>query len=135
MDKKLFGDSYKSLPIDPSQELPDFELQFLDNIRYKKKLNPPKLQKQEEESEDESDNESDVSEVHNKVEYNENDDKSPSSMSVLKSTLISSVLFLLLSNDMVDKLIRTTGLDGIKILFVKVFIFAILFFIITYKFS
>ena len=133
MDKKLFGDSYKSLPVDPSQELPDFELQFLDNIRSKKKLEPPKLQKQDD-SDDESDNDSDASEVHDKVEYNGENEQS-SSTSVLKSTLISSILFLLLSNDMVDKLIRTTGLDGMKILFAKVFIFAVLFFIIAYKFS
>lgn len=122
MDKK-FGDHYKSLPVDPSQELPPFELEFMEGLR--KRRQPPVLK--EVDSDSDSDSESDVEEVlHNHSAGN--------IMSDLKITLFASILFLLFSNNIVDGLIRKMGLDGIKLLFVKVVLFAILFFIFRYKF-
>lgn len=129
MDKK-FGDTFKNLPLDPAQELPPFEVQFMEGLRSRKKTQvPPKLQKTENYDSD-SDSESDTSSHSSHEEEN-----TTTIMSDLKTTLIASILYLLFSNDIVDGAIKKIGFEGIKLLFVKVFLFAIFFFIIRYKFS
>jgi hypothetical protein len=128
MDKK-FGDTFKNLPLDPSQELPAFELQFMEGLRTRnKKIAPPKLEEHND-AETESDTESETSDVSH---HDEKPTKSV--MSDLSVTFIASILFLLFSNDIVEGGIKKLGIDGIKLLFVKVFLFAIFFFIIRYKF-
>ncbi len=124
MDKK-FGDPYKNLPTDPSQELPPFELEFIEGL--KKRKQPPALKEAESDSDSESDSESDVEEVSKSTQNG-------GLMSNLKITLFASILFLLFSNDIVDRAIRTMGLDGMKLLFLKVVLFAIFFFVIQSKF-
>ena len=127
-----FGDSFKNLPLDHSQDLPSFDLKFMDGLRSKKSKGkttappPPVLQKASE-SDSDSDSESDTSE--------QDTTDSKSSMVYIKTTVIASLIFILCSNDMVTSAIKTMGMDGIKLLFVKVFLFAILFFIASYKFS
>ncbi len=130
-----FGDSFRNLPLDQTQDLPAaFDLKFMDQLRSKKSkgktsappLAPPVLQKA---SESDSDSDSDSDEEEEEL----NDSKSY--MGYVKSTIIAALLFILCSNDIVNGVIKTMGMDGFKLLFVKVFIFAILFFIISYKFS
>ena len=133
MDKK-FGDSFKTLPTDSSQELPPYELQFIEGKRSsnvpsaKKDKIAPKLIEEFNESDEESDTEEEADEP---VEQH----RTSNLWNDLKVTLIASVLFILLTNDFVDGGLRKIGVDGIKLLFIKTFIFAILLFIIRYKFS
>lgn len=125
MDKK-FGDLYKNLPTDPSQELPPFELEFIEGL--KKRKQPPALKEHDSDSDADSDAESDVEVEELKSTH------TGGLMSDLKITLFASILFLLFSNDIVDKAIRTMGLDGMKLLFLKVVLFAIFFFVVRSKF-
>ena len=127
----VFGDSFKNLPIDNSQDLPAIDLKFMDGLKAKKSskksstvTKPPLLH--EADSDSDSDSDSDVSE-------NQTNEAKSITLSI-KTTLIASIVFILCSNDIVNGVIKTMGMDGIKLLFVKVFLFAILFFIVSYKF-
>jgi hypothetical protein len=136
-----FGDQFKSLPLDPSQEFPAFDIKFIDGLRSKKakftapvamapqtQKAPPVL-KNAHDSDSDSDSSDDESESGNESTGGN------SILNDLKLTFIAALLFIVCSNSIVDGAISKIGIDGIKLLFVKVFLFAILFFIVRYKFS
>ena len=128
---KKFGDQYKSLPINASQELPPFELEFMEGLRKRKQ--PPVLKDTGVDSDSEADSDAE-SDSEEDLELYKNTNTERTVMTDVKITLIASGLFFLFANDIVSSLISKAGLDGIKLLFIKVVLFAICFFIIHYKF-
>ena len=114
MSERKSGDLLASLPTDDTQEFSSFDLRLFQK----------KKEKYLEDSDDESDmsDDSDM-EVHR-----------PSLWSELKSTFIASLLYAILSLDSVDSMIRKSGMEGSKLFLVKVFLFAIIYFILRYQF-
>ena len=115
-DRKI-GDIIRSLPTDDKQTYSKIDLDM-----FKKKP------RREEYSDSDSDSDSDDDSVLS------DDLKQPSLWYELKSTFIASVLFAILSIESVDELISKTGLDTTKLFLLKIFIFAILYFILRYRF-
>jgi hypothetical protein len=114
MSDRKTGDVLVSLPTDESQEFSTFDLRM--------------FQKKKEKYHDDSDNESDMS------DDSEMENSRPSMWSELKSTFIASLLYAILSLDSVDSMIRKSGMDGSKLFLVKIFLFAIIYFILRYQF-
>jgi hypothetical protein len=140
MPKKV-GESIRQLPVDPKQDVSATDLAILRDMFQAKPTSSSKV-KIKEVKEDDSDSDSDTdnekdndsdTEEHFVTSKHHNHHHAPSVWSELKSTFLASLLFVLLNSTVVDNAIKNTGIDGIKILFVKLFIFAILFFILRYK--
>lgn len=143
MPKKV-GESIRQLPVDPKQDVSATDLAILRDMFQAKPTTSSKV-KIKEVKEDDSDSDSDSDTENEKDKDSDTEEEhfvspkhhhhhTPSVWSELKSTFLASLLFVLLNSTVVDNAIKNTGIDGIKILFVKLFIFAILFFILRYKF-
>jgi len=117
MTDRKTGDLLHLLPTDDKQSYSKSNLEM---------FNRKKEKYQREREREESDSDSEDEDIE--------DDKKPSVWNELKSTFIASFLFAILSIEPVDDLIRKMGLDGIKVFIVKLFIFAIIYFILRYKF-
>lgn len=140
MDKKV-GESIRQLPIDPKQEVNKDELALLrDMFQSSKPSKSTKVKiKEVKEDEDDSDDDSDTdnenyedSDDEKEVQLSHKSSESKSIMSELKATFLASILFVLLNTAIVDTTIKNMGIDGIKFTFVKLFLFAIIFFILRY---
>jgi hypothetical protein len=140
MDKKV-GESIRQLPIDPKQEVSKDELEVLRDMFQSSK--PSKSSKvkikevKEDESDDDSDTDSDKEDDDSddeEVQLSHKSSDSKSIMSEIKSTFLASILFVLLNTEIVDTTIKNMGIDGFKLTFVKLFLFATIFFILRYKF-
>ena len=138
MPKKV-GESIRQLPVDPNQDVSATDLAILRDMFQAKPTSSSKV-KIKEVKEDDSDSDSDTdnekdndSDTEEHFVTSKHHHHTPSVWSELKSTFLASLLFVLLNSTFADNAIKNTGIDGIKILFVKLFIFAILFFILRYK--
>ena len=105
MDK---GDEIESLPTDANEPIAHMEIT---NLQKMFKLKTPIKH---------TDNEEEVSSSHPIIVE-------------LKTTMIATVLFLLLSHPKFDGLLRSMSLDTFTIYGIKAVVFASLFFIIKYK--
>ena len=141
MPKKV-GESIRQLPVDPKQDVSATDLAILRDMFQSKPTSSSKVKIKEVKEDDsdsdsdtdnEKDNDSDTEEHFVTSKHHNHHHHAPSVWSELKSTFLASLLFVLLNSTVVDNAIKNTGIDGIKILFVKLFIFAILFFILRYK--
>ena len=139
MPKKI-GESIRQLPVDPKQDVSATDLALLRDMFQAKPTASSKV-KIKEVKEDDSDSDSDTDDEKDKdsdteeehfvsPKHHHHHHHEPSVWSELKSTFLASLLFVLLNSTFFDNAIKNTGIDGIKILFVKVLIFAILFFIL-----
>jgi hypothetical protein len=105
---------------------------LFESMSTKKKL-PPRLH---DDSDSDSDTDSDSgSESDSDTNIKSNHIKSPSVLSELKSTFLASLLFVLLSSDIITSSIQKMGIDGMKLTLVKLFLFATCYFILRYKFE
>ncbi len=141
MDKKV-GESIRQLPIDPKQEVSKDELEVLrDMFQYSKpsksskvKIKEVKEYESDDDSDTDSDKEDDDSDDEEDVQLSHSSSDSKSITSEIKSTFLASILFVLLNTEIVDTTIKNLGIDGFKLTFVKLFLFATIFFILRYKF-
>jgi hypothetical protein len=143
MDKKV-GETIRQLPIDPKQEVSKDELEVLRDMFQSSKPSKSSKVKIKEVKEDESDDDSDTDSDKEDENYNSDEEEdvqlshkssdSISVMSEIKSTFLASILFVLLNTEIVDTTIKNMGIDGFKLTFVKLFLFATIFFILRYKF-
>lgn len=127
MDGKK-GDLIYSLPVDPKQDIGSVDMSFINSLvksTPSKQKTPPKMHEQ---SDSDSDSDSDTEEP---VEEHKNN---VSMWTEIKATFLASVIYVILSMETVDSLIRKTGLDGLNLMLLKVFIFAIIYFVLRYKF-
>jgi hypothetical protein len=130
MDRKL-GEDFRSLPLDLDKEVSSYDIDLLKEL-FPDKKNKKNNKKQEEnysDSDSDSDDDSDTNEEHEDVSKNKfvlwNE---------IKITFIASILFILLNNKFVDDTIKKMGGDGFKLLFIKIFLFSVIFFVLRYKF-
>ena len=130
------GDAIHSLPVDSQQDFPHMDMNFIDEyvkstkLKSKTKSKNKKEKFIEPEPEPESDSDSDSgSDTEPDTEAHK-----PSVMSELKTTFLASLIFVILSLDIVNATLNTLGIDGIKLLIVKFFIFASIYFVVRYKF-
>ena len=137
MERKI-GEEFRSLATDPKQELSLSDMNFLRQMfpskKSKKKEQAPKEESDTDSQDSDSDSDSDdEDEVQNSFKTQAPPAKNI--MSELKATFIASILFILLSNQLVDNALKSMGMDGFKLLFIKLFLFAVLFFVVRYNFS
>jgi len=147
MEKKI-GEPFRSLPTDEKQPVSQSDLDFLKEMfpskkRKERKPEPTPLPESESESDSESDSSSDSgsdsSESESRVYQSaplkhSNYSKDKDLLSEIKSTFIASLLFVLLNSQAVDTSIRGIGMDGFRLICIKLFLFAIIFFVLRYKF-
>ena len=129
MDGKK-GDLIYSLPVDPKQDIGSVDMSFINSLvksTPSKQKAPPKMHEQ---SDSDSDSGSD-SDSEEPVESHKND---VSMWTEIKATFLASLIYVILSMETVDSLIRKTGLDGLNLMLLKVFVFAIIYFVLRYKF-
>ena len=133
MDKKM-GDAFRNLPTDHKQSVTSNDLSLLKEMFAPTKRSKKEMSRKQVESE--SDSESEHSDSDEEEEDEETDlvPTKKSMWSELKSTFLASLLFVLLNTQIVDQTIKGLGMDGLKLLFIKLFLFAILFFVLRYKF-
>jgi hypothetical protein len=125
------GDIIQSLPIDPQQDFPHMDMNFIDEYVKSTKKSKGKKEKFVEEyhSDSESDDESDMS-----MEEHTHSEHKPSLMQEIKATFLASLIFVVLSLDIVNTTLNTLGIEGLKLLIVKFFIFASIYFVVRYRF-
>jgi len=128
MDVKKTGDLIHSLPVDPKQDTRSVDMNFIHTLKKKTlpQNTPPPMQ---EDTDSDSDEEED--DVEEEVVAKP---KEVSLWSEIKSTFLASLIYVLLSMEMVDGLIRKTGLDGLNLALLKLFLFATIYFVLRYKF-
>lgn len=147
MDKKI-GEPFHSLPTDPTQEIASHSIELLTELFGENKLskpskpNPKKViivsDSDSSDSESESESESQSGDEEDEEDDEEEDtpkkkDTNVSMWSEIKTTFLASILFVLLNTQLVDTSIRSIGMDGFKLICIKLFLFAIIFFILRYK--
>lgn len=122
------GDIIQSLPVDAQQEFPHMDMNFIDEyVKSTKKSKKEKFQESYSDSDTDCDDESDIS------EHLESSHK-PSVMSEIKATFLASLIFIILSLDIVNTTLNTLGIEGLKLIIVKFFLFASIYFVVRYKF-
>ena len=136
MDRKL-GEDFRSLPLDLDKEVSSYDIDLLKELfpDKKNKKNNKKQDKKQEENYSDSDNDSDSDDDSDTNEENEDVSKNKFVLwNEIKITFIASILFILLNNKFVDDTIKKMGVDGFKLLFIKIFLFSVIFFVLRYKF-
>ena len=128
MDNRKIGDTIQSLPVDPNQEYPHMEMNFIDEYVSKSK----KKKVQVKEPEPESDSDSDMSDEEEPLSSIES--TKPSIWSELKATFLASLVYVLLSLDIIQTSLSSFGFDGFKLSIIKLFLFASIYFVLRYKF-
>ena len=123
MDNKKIGDTIQTLPVDPNQEYPPLEMNYIDEYVKKNKKKKEILEKELYESDEESEDESEEEETSNR----------PSVWTELKSTFLASLVYVVLSLDIISTSLKSLGFDGLKLSIVKFFLFASVYFILRYK--
>ena len=123
MDVKKTGDLIQSLPVDPKQDTRSIDMSFMQTLKKKTISHPPPMQEESDSDSDEEDEEEE-----------EVKPKEVSLWSEIKSTFLASLIYVLLSMEVVDGLIRKMGLDGLNLALLKLFLFATIFFVLRYKF-
>lgn len=133
MNTRTIGDIITQLPTDAHQEFSQQEITLFESMSTKKKL-PPRLH-DDSDSDSDTDSDSDSgSDSDSDTNIKSNHIKRPSMLSELKSTFLASLLFVLLSSDIITSSIQKMGIDGMKLTLVKLFLFATCYFILRYRF-
>ena len=140
MNTRTIGDIITQLPTDAHQEFSQQEIALFESMSTKKKLPPRLHDDSDSDSDTDSDTESDSgsdsgSDSDSDTNIKSNHIKSHSVLSELKSTFLASLLFVLLSSDIITSSIQKMGIDGMKLTLVKLFLFATCYFILRYKFE
>jgi hypothetical protein len=131
MDNRKIGDTIQSLPMDPNQEYPHMEMNFIDEYVNKSKKKKVPLKK---EPESDSDSDSDSEDELENFESEELETNKPSLWNELKATFLASLVYVLLSLDIINTSLSSFGLDGFKLSIIKLFLFASIYFVLRYKF-
>ena len=134
---KTIGESVHNLPTDEKQDVSLSDIALLKEMLKSSKSKQIKIKDitHKNDSDSDSDNESDCESDSDTSETDvvkHHPDKSI--WSEIKSTFIASLLFVLLNTSVVDNAIKNLGMDGFKLMCIKLFLFAIIFFILRYKF-
>lgn len=126
------GDIIQSLPIDPQQDFPHMDMNFIDE--YVKSTKKTKGKKEKFVEEYHSDSESEDEYEESDTEEHTHSEHKPSLMQEIKATFLASLIFVVLSLDIVNTTLNTLGIEGLKLLIVKFFIFASIYFVVRYRF-
>ena len=125
------GDIIQTLPVDPQQDFQHMDMNFIDE--YLKSTKPKSKSKKETYEESDSDS-NDDSEYESDTEEHTEPGHKPSLFYEIKATFLASLIFIILSLDIVNTTLNTLGIEGFKLLIVKFFIFASIYFVVRYKF-
>jgi hypothetical protein len=126
------GDIIQTLPVDPQQDFPHMDMNFIDEYVKSTKKSKGKKEKFVEEYHSDSESEDDYEESD--IEEHTHSEHKPSLMQEIKATFLASLIFVVLSLDIVNTTLNTLGIEGIKLLIVKFFIFASIYFVVRYRF-
>ena len=134
---KTIGESVHNLPIDENQDISPSDIALLKEMMKSSKKTPVKIKdithKNDSDSDSENDSDDDADSDTSEIDVIQKD-HGKSVWAEIKSTFIASILFVLLNTTMVDNAIKNIGMDGFKLMCIKLFLFAIIFFILRYKF-
>jgi hypothetical protein len=126
------GDIIQTLPVDPQQDFPHMDMNFIDEYVKSTKKSKGKKEKFVEEYHSDSESEDDYEESD--TEEHTHSEHKPSLMQEIKATFLASLIFVVLSLDIVNTTLNTLGIEGLKLLIVKFFIFASIYFVVRYRF-
>ncbi len=128
------GDIIQTLPVDPQQDFPHMDMNFIDEYVKSTKKSKGKKEKFVEEYHSDSDSDSESEDEESDTEEHNESSHKPSLMQEIKATFLASLIFVILSLDIVNATLNTLGIEGLKLLIVKFFIFASIYFVVRYKF-
>ena len=137
MDRKI-GEEFRPLPTDSKQELSMSDMQLLKDMFPSASKSKKKVEAEAYKSDSDSDSQATDSDSDSDDEDEPVKRVAPTQknlMDELKLTFIASLIFVLLSNSIVDNAIKSMGMDGFKLVFIKLFMFAVIFFVVRYNFS